>query len=205
MKTNTQKILAFAAFFTASLCFAQAESVSKQLSVSATVQEGGVSELDILNGSTVTFNNGNPIVVGNGSGPLKNRFMSSEVELSYFVRSGIGAWDLLIYSQRSDNEIGMFNTNGDSIPLKFNLKGTNGAYSDIGVDTNWTGQNAAFSFVTDRGNSQPADNNVSRLTSSTENESTGYNPSLKFKFGTELAGAVAGAYSADITIELYVQ
>ena len=205
MKIKAQTILAFATIFAASSAFAQTESIKKQVSVSATVQAGGESTLEILNGGVVTFNNGNPIVVGSGLGPLKNRFMSSEVELSYFVRSGIGAWDLLIYSQRSDNEIGMFNTNGDSIPLKFNLKGTNGAYSDIGVDTNWTGQNAAFSFVTDRGNSQPADNNVSRLTSSTENESTGYNPSLKFKFGTELAGAVAGAYSADITIELYVQ
>lgn len=202
---NKKNIITLVAIVTGSFAFAQPTEtgVLKNLSVSATVQSGGTSSLEIISSKTIDFGS---IAVGSGLGELSNRFTSSEVELSYFVASGINAWDLLIYTTNQGGSIGLINSNGNSIPLKFNIANTSGEFSDIGVDANWNGPAATYSYVTDRGDpNQPASASVSRLTSSAEDQSVGYNPSVKFLFGTELAGAVAGSYSATVTIDLAVQ
>ncbi len=178
----------------------------------------------------ITFNSGSPLFVGDtdGKGAQNSRYVSEAVVLDYVAP--YGPWDIRIYTTRLDLIEGLVDINAtdsasrtaaqiaatERIPLKFTTAprsdpdpdDTVDPSFDIGDNTDWAGgDDALFSFVIQEDVDATDDNGLFffKLASSSIGDESA-NSSFEFYFGVDVLGASAGiTYSADVTIELYIQ
>ncbi len=168
----------------------------------------------------VKFNDGNELFTGNGAGTYKSRYVSDTVTLSYLAP--YGPWSIRIYTTRDDGLEGLIDetvTNASDfsftellaikkIPLKFTTAPTSGVNAfDIGDDVDWSGgDDAKFSFVIKEGGEDPDNDPFYFTLASPANENSPADTNLEFRFGVDVLGAAANVdYSAEVTIELYIE
>jgi hypothetical protein len=137
--------------------------------------------------------------------PDKYRFESDPLTVSYSASSS-EPWEIRIYTSNDNGILGLVDENNNNIPIKVDP----GADNDADNDLDWSGdpndpeKGPEFLFVLNDDTRDDSGNPFYTKIASSANENPPFG-SVRFNFAIDASGVPVGTYSANMTVELFIE